>query len=167
MTEKPTRRERKQVQASKTCVDVDLVVNEKLGFYKDDRTRSVMDFEAWLTDVLMRDRKQSRTKKDRCEICNSKEDYSKLELHHYGGVKHDFRTVTACKRCHDILSKWQEQWDLRWQECDQPEHLRKAFVLSGLRDMLVLKTRFTGDTMYEEYADYFVDEIHALRSDRH
>jgi hypothetical protein len=84
VTEKPARRERKQVQASKTCVDVDLIVNEKLGFYKDDRAKAIRAFEAWLTDVLMRDRKQSRAKKDRCEICNSKEDYSKLELHHYG-----------------------------------------------------------------------------------
>jgi hypothetical protein len=146
----------------KTKVDVDSIVNERLGFLRDDRQNSEEELDSFLNTVLSQTLQESRTRKERCGICNSKEDRAELELHHLAGRKHDWRTATACKKCHRKLSKLQGLWDVRWLMHDVPEETRKAFFLCGIRDMLVLKARYTGNSLFSEYADSLIDEITAL-----
>ncbi len=47
------------------------------------------------------------------------------------------------------LSKSQNTWDVRWLEKNQSEHVKNAFFLMGLHDILILRSRFaanqTGD----------------------
>ena len=166
ITKQTTKKKRTKFHMCKTSVDVSLTVSERLGHWKDDKSSTIRSFERWLNTLLFQTLEESHLKKERCEVCNSREKSTELELHHIGGTKHDFRTTTVCIRCHRILTKWQEQWDLRWYDEEQSEELRKAFVLCGLYDILVLKTRFTCDTMYQEYADYLIDDIHKMRNDK-
>jgi hypothetical protein len=154
--------ERSPSFVSKTKVDVGCIVNTRLGFLRDDRQNSEEELDSFLNAILNQTPKESKTRKNRCEICNSKEDLTDLELHHLAGRKHDWRTITACKKCHRKLSKLQGLWDARWLMHDLPEELRKAFFLTGLRDVLLLKAKYTENSLFSEYADSLIDEITAL-----
>jgi hypothetical protein len=146
----------------KTKVNVDGIVNEKLGFFRDDRRNSEGELDSFLNSSLNQTPQESKTRNDRCKVCNSKEDMSDLQLHHWAGRKHDWRTVTVCKKCHTELSKLQGLWDARWLMHDLSEKLRKAFFLCGLRDVMVLKAKYTGNSLFSEYADSLIYEIAAL-----
>jgi hypothetical protein len=146
----------------KTKVEIDGIVNERLGFFRDDRRNSEEELDSFLNTVLNQTSQESKTRKERCEVCNSKEDHAELELHHLAGRKHDWRTATACRKCLRKLSKLQGLWHVRWLMHDIPEEARKAFFLCGIRDMLVLKARYAGNSLFSEYADSLIDEITAL-----
>lgn len=90
-----------------------------------------------------------------CEICEGEGN----ELHHIAGEKHGYHTITVCRECHRTLSNRQKLWDARWWKPDQPDHVRKAFLLQGISDILRLKTRKTHDKGYEMLADNLTEAI--------
>ena len=139
--------------------EISLLVNSKIGLIRDETLQEIDCAESWLNDIINQILAESAIKKDKCEICNSA--YSR-DLHHIAGRKHDFRTITACKPCHAELSQSQKIWDARWYKTNQPEHIRNAFFLLGLHDILLLKSRKTANSIYEELAKSFRQDIATL-----
>ncbi|MDH3764918.1 MAG: hypothetical protein OER82_03815 [Nitrosopumilus sp.] len=121
--------------------DITVFVNYKVGLIRDDIHLEINRVESWLNEIITQSKNIS--KKQRCEVCNSREETYNLEQHHIAGRKHDSRVITVCRRCHGILSESQKTWDIRWLQNNQPEHVRNAFFLLGLHDVLVLCSKYT------------------------
>lgn len=95
-----------------------------------------------------------------CEICGKQINRENSELHHIAGKKHStYHIIHVCLECHSVLSERQKLWDKRWWHLDQPDHVRKAFLLQGISDILRLKTRKTGNPEYEMLADQLTEAI--------
>ena len=137
------------------------LIRSKLGLLRDKSQTDIDEIDLWLNATISQTQEGSPLLKDRCEICDSKEDRKNLELHHIAGRKHDFRTVTACKKCHSHLSKEQGLRDNRWFQQASVE-LQDAFLLQGLRDMLILKSLCTNNSHYRELAESLVNETAQL-----
>ncbi len=140
-------------------LDLYVLVNSKIGNLRDKILQDIDSAETWLNNMINQTMSESTIKKDKCEICNSA--YSR-DLHHIAGRKHNFRTITACKPCHVELSQSQMTWDARWYKTNQPEHIKNAFFLLGLHDILLLKSRKTANSIYEELAKSFRQDIATL-----
>jgi len=140
-------------------LDLSVLVNSKIGNLRDKILQDIDSAETWLNSIINQNHDESDIKKKKCEICNSA---SSQDLHHVAGRKHDFRTITACKLCHAELSQSQMTWDARWYKTNQPEHIRNAFFLLGLHDILLLKSRKTTNSIYEELAKSFRQDIATL-----
>ena len=124
-----------------------------IGKLRDDTLDEIDEIEAWVNEIVTKPKSKSmQEKKNRCEICNSKEEPYNLELHHVAGRKHDFRTITVDKKCHMELSESQKTWDGRWLQKDQPENVRLGFLLMGLHDVLTLKGKKTANSAYGDLA---------------
>ena len=124
-----------------------------IGKLRDDTLDTIDEIEGWINEIVTKPKNKSmQEKKNRCEICNSREEPYNLELHHIAGRKHDYRTITVDKKCHYELSESQKTWDARWLQKDQPENVRLGFLLMGIHDVLMLKGKKTGCTAYEELA---------------
>ena len=113
-------------------------------------------FSLWLNEIINQTEIQSKIKKDRCEICNFKE---KLELHHIAGRKHDHRMINSCKSCHRWLTDRQKIWDVRWWFISYDDNLKRAFFYMGIYDILSLKSKKTGNTIYESIANSYIEII--------
>lgn len=142
--------------------DFSITANEVIGRWKDDLWDDVKEIETWLNDLVIQTTEQARLKKERCEVCQSKEDALDLELHHIAGEKHDYQTITACKECHKVLTARQHVWDKRWFQRNQPQNVREAFFLQGLREILILRSAKTGDTKCIALADAYIWDISRL-----
>lgn len=134
-----------------------IILNSKLGVLRDILFSEIDHIDEWINSLINQTNQESTTRKERCEICNSKEDY--FEGHHIAGRKHDFRQVTLCKPCHDELSRLQKIRDHRWTEDSQSTCLRESFFLNGLYDILLLKSKKTGNSHYEKYATLLTEDI--------
>lgn len=137
-------------------LELSIPVSHAICSFKDHRAKEADAIEEWMNQLTEQDEKEAITMKDQCEICDSKE---KIELHHIAGRKHDYRTVTVCRNCHDELSDEQKQWDGRWWQKDQPTPLREAFFLLGLKDILRLKAKKVHNTIYEDLASKLGEDI--------
>jgi len=137
-------------------LDLSVLVNSKIGTLRDDTLQYIDTAENWLNGILNQSLAESRVKKKKCEICNSE---SICELHHVAARKHDFRTITVCKPCHAELSESQKTWDARWYKLNQPQVLKYAFFLLGLHDILLLKSKKTANSFYEQLAKQLRQEI--------
>ena len=122
----------------------------------------IISIQNWIDDIFYQTLEQSKIKKERCEICNSKEDSKDLELHHPSGRKHDYRTITVCLICHRWLSDKQKTWDKRWLEENQPENIQQAFFLLGLQDILELKSIKNGNHLCTHLAYSYNEKISVL-----
>ena len=142
-----------------TSIDLSVLVNSKIGTLRDEKLEDINFAEAWLNQIFNQSPEQASLKKKSCEVCSSQ---SYRELHHVAGRKHDFRTITACKQCHDELTESQKTWDVRWYKPNQPENLRLAFFLLGLHDTLLLKSKKTVNSIYEELAEKLRQDIATL-----
>jgi len=140
-------------------LDLSVLVNSKIGTLRDDTIQVIDSAEIWLNGILNQSLTESKIKKKRCEVCSLD---SNCELHHVGGRKHDFRTITSCKTCHTELSESQKTWDARWYKPNQPQSLKYAFFLLGLHDILLLKSKKTANSIYEELAKKLRQEISTL-----
>jgi len=142
--------------------DLSIIINEKLCQAKDLTDYEYNKIGIWLNDISIQTLKESEIRKERCEVCNSKEDLDNKEGHHIAGKKHDYRQVTACKSCHRWLSDRQKTWDRRWEKNNQSEDLKTAFFLMGLQDILILKSKRTGNSIYEEIGYSYTETISEL-----
>jgi hypothetical protein len=122
----------------------------------------IRDAQRWIDGIIYQRLEQSKIKKERCEICNSKEEPNNLEGHHQAGEKHDYRRITVCLVCHRWLTNKQKTWDKRWLEENQSEKIRQAFFLLGLQDILELKTIKTGNSIYRRLGESYTEKISAL-----
>ena len=134
-----------------------------VGKIRDDTLDDIDEIEGWLNEIVCKPKSKSmQEKKNRCEICNSREEPYNLESHHIAGRKHDYRTITIDKKCHYELSESQKTWDSRWTQKDQPENMRLGFLLMGLHDVLILKGKKTGCSTYEELAKKLRQRIYQV-----
>ena len=140
--------------------DITIFVNSKIGTIRDDVQLEINRMEFWLNETLTQTKNIS--KKERCQVCNSRELSYNLEQHHIAGRKHDSRIITVCRRCHAKLSESQKTWDVRWLEKNQPEYVRNAFFLLGLHDILVLRSKFTASDVCYNLATHFRQKISDL-----
>lgn len=146
----------------KTLPSLSVIINSKLGILRERSQDDIDEIECWLNGIIFQTRQESAILKERCEICNSKEVRKKLELHHIAGRKHDYRTITACQRCHLQLSAEQGLRDSRWLCVEASVNLKTAFFLQGLKDILILKSRKTGNCHYNDLAMSIVNETSQL-----
>ena len=121
--------------------DITVFVNCKIGLMRDDVHLEINKIESWLNEIITQSK--NIPKKQRCEICNSREEQYNLEQHHIAGRKHDSRVSTVCRRCHAELSESQKTWDVRWLQNNQPECVRIALFFLGLHDVLILHSKYT------------------------
>ena len=136
-----------------------------IGKLRDDTLDTIDEIESWINEIVCKSKNKSiQEKKNRCEICNSKEESYNLELHHLAGVKHDYRTITVDRKCHHELSESQKTWDARWLQKNQPENIRLGFLLMGIHDVLMLKGRKTGISACEELAKKLRQRIYQTLS---
>ena len=140
--------------------DITVFINSRIGVMRDDVQLEINRIEIWLNEILTQTKNIS--KKERCEVCNSREMQYNLEQHHIAGRKHDWRVITVCRKCHAELSESQKTWDVRWLEINQTEYMRSAFFLLGLHDVLVLRSRFTVSYTCHAIATSFRQKISDL-----
>lgn len=136
--------------------------HEKIMKLLESEKSDIREAQEWIDSKIYQTKQDSEIKKDRCEICNSKEDSKCLELHHPSGRKHDYRTITVCLICHRWLTERQDTWDKRWLEENQPKNIRQAFFLLGLQDILILKSIKTGNSIYERLGYSYNEKINVL-----
>ncbi|MCH7647406.1 MAG: hypothetical protein IIA83_02205 [Thaumarchaeota archaeon] len=141
-------------------LDILVTGNSKIGLLRDSTNSKINKIESWQNSIINQTKSESLIRKERCEICNSKEDC--FEGHHIAGKKHDFRMITTCLSCHKPLSDSQKLWDRRWLLQDQSENLRQAFFLHGLQDILILKSKKTGNSLYETLGNSYTEIISEL-----
>jgi len=145
------------------CIQkLEIFSNQKLGELSDESNGKIAEISQWINKLYQQSYSESKVRSDRCEICHSKEDPSDFEGHHIGGRKHDYRQITSCKSCHRWLSDRQKVWDSRWLDENQSENLRMAFFHLGLQNILILKSKKTQCSLYEELADSFTEKISEL-----
>ena len=77
----------------------------------------------------------------------------RLELHHIAGRNNSGMTVSLCVSCHKEITRHQNTWDIRWTHQDNTETLQNAFIMQGIRELLLLKYVKTGDYTYYCLAD--------------
>jgi len=140
--------------------NISVIINSKIGLLRDNTHHTINEMEIWLNDIINQSRKESLIRKDRCEICTCLE--IRFEGHHIGGRKHDFRQITSCIPCHDVLSLMQKRWDTRWLKSNQSNNLKQAFFLQGLADIIILKSKKTGNSFYEDLGDSYTEIIFEL-----
>ncbi len=140
-------------------LDLSVLINSKIGTLRDEALLVIDSAEIWLNGILNQCLTESTIKQKRCEVCDSD---SARELHHVAGRKHDFRTITVCNPCHAELSESQKTWDARWYKPNQQQSLKYAFFLLGIHDILLLKSKKTANSIYEELAKKLRQEISTL-----
>lgn len=140
--------------------NISTILNSKLGLLRDHVELEINQIDKWINSLTNQSKLESNKRKERCEICNSKEDY--FEGHHIAGRKHDYRQVTVCKPCHRWLSDKQKTWDKRWEKENLSENLRDAFFLQGLQDILILKSKKTGNSLYDDLGYFYTENISEL-----
>jgi hypothetical protein len=97
--------------------------------------------------------------KNKCVICGSMLD---IEGHHFAKWKQDPRTVPVCARCHQQLTEDQKLWDRRCEDPLQPENVKQACILYGIRDICLRRGRTQDNSLYLIYADSLRDDIARL-----
>ena len=148
---------------AKSIVTLQTMLGFGIGQLRDENQDTINDIEKWVMEIISKPKNKSmQEKKNRCEICNSKEESYNLELHHLSGIKHSHQTITVDRHCHQQLSQQQKVWDSRWLQNDQPENVRLGFLLMGLHDVLMLKCRKTGISTYEELAKKLRQRIYQI-----
>ncbi len=105
----------------------------------------------WITDIK---ENPNRGKKDRCEICGSKEN---LELHHVRGRKNGNEVITVCRECHQELTRNQNLWDKR---CLNGDPGNDWCLVLGLINILELKYEKTGIEIYKIWAKKLKERFH-------
>lgn len=136
------------------------IINSKIGRLRDSVYAEIDKIELWITGLRNQTKKESKIRKEICEICYSRE--ISFDGHHLAGRKHDHRQITVCKSCHRWLSDNQKTWDKRWEQKNLSDNLKLAFFLLGLQQVLILKSRKTGTSLYENFGYSLTEEISEL-----
>jgi hypothetical protein len=137
-----------------------IIVNEKIRMISDSYQLLINQINAWLNSIINQTKKESETLKDHCEICLIKN--VKFQGHHIAGRYNDYRQVTACIPCHDILTLLQKLDERIWIP-NNPDFLKRAFFYKGLRDVLILMAEKRHNSLYVQIANSLIDTIYSLQ----
>jgi hypothetical protein len=137
-------------------LDLAILFNKILADTKSDVIADIKDLYRFINEIAIQTKEQAEAPlpneaNARCMICGTKD---RLERHHLAGEKHDHRIVLACIACHRVLTSWQcTLWNKIWFSRNQPDNIRTAFLILGIRDLLILKTKKTGNSIYSQFAE--------------
>ncbi len=93
----------------------------------------------FVDDVLTRSEDYKYGDKEFCEICGKKLSKRSHEIHHVAGRLNSDICVDVCIPCHRTITSRQMLWDVRWRSNDNLDNVKMAFLLQGLREILVLR----------------------------
>jgi hypothetical protein len=143
-------------------VDYDplITVNEKIGIVSDLYQLKINQTNQWINSVINQPEKDSKIKKDYCEICLIR--YVKFFSHHVGGRYNDFRQITVCGDCHYIVTEKQKIDARIWTE-GNPDFLKRSFFLRGLYDILILMAQKRNNPLYSDIANLLTNTIYSLQ----
>ncbi len=131
-----------------------IVLNEKISIINDNIQYETNQARIFLNQLINQTEKESEIKKKYCEVCLVR--HVSFEGHHVAGRKHDFRQITVCIPCHNILTKRQKIWDSRWWNYTDSETLKISFLYRGVYDILNLISEKRQDTLYSQIADSII-----------
>lgn len=126
-------------------------VNKRLKTLAEYTVRQNHEIEEFINGIIYQ-----VIRRDRCIICGATE---KLEEHHYAKRIQWPGVVPVCQQCHIPLTEDQKLWDRRCELPDQPENVRIACMLYGIRDICIRKGQITNNTLYKVLADSLRDDI--------
>ena len=131
-----------------------IVFNEKISTVNDKIQHETNQVRIFLNELFNQTLQESEIKKKHCEVCLAR--HVSFEGHHVAGRKHDFRQITVCIPCHNILTKRQKIWDSRWWNYTYSETLKISFLYRGVYDILNLISEKRQDTLYSQIADSLI-----------
>ena len=131
-----------------------IIFNEKISTVNDRIQCETNQVRFFLNELFNQTPKEAEIKKKYCEVCLAR--HVSFEKHHAAGRKHDFRQITVCISCHNILTKRQKLWDSRWWDYTESQTLRTAFLYRGVYDILNLMSEKRQDSLYSNIADSII-----------
>jgi len=140
--------------------DLLIIVNQKIREIDDSFQLLLNQTNQWLNSVITQPEKNSKIKKDYCEICLVRN--VKFYSHHIGGQYNDFRQITICGDCHDVVTEKQKLDARIWTE-GNPDFLKKSFFLRGLYDVLELMAQKRKNSLYKDIAKLLPNTIYSLQ----
>lgn len=139
-----------------------IVFNEKISIVNDHIQHETNQARMFLNELFYQTKKESEIRKKYCEVCLAR--HISFEGHHIAGCKHDYRQVTVCIPCHNILTKRQKLWDSRWWNDTSSKFLRLSFLYHGVYDILNLIAEKRQDSLYSQIADSLVYSVAYLQN---
>lgn len=137
-----------------------IILNEKIRMVSDSYQLLINQVNILLNHIINQTKNESETRKEYCEICNIKN--VRLQGHHLAGRYHDFRQITVCTECHNILTS-RQKLDARIWTGTSSEFLKTAFFYKGLHDVLILMSEKRQNSLYAYIADSLVNTIFSLQ----
>ena len=137
-----------------------IIINEKLRLISDSYQLTIEQINILLNGIINQTEKESEIRKDHCEICLIKN--VKFHGHHIAGQYNDFRQITVCTDCHDILTE-KQKLDARIWTKRNPEFLKQSFFVRGLYDVLYLMAQTRNNTLYAQIADSLTNTVYSLQ----
>lgn len=125
------------------------VVSEILPDVQSRLNRDYEEASAWVSEIISN---TDRKKMDYCEICERRVVKEDMQIHHIAGEEYGDWTITACIKCHDILTRKEKSWDRKWN-VEFNEGDSEYFLLRGLIDVLELKSKETDRAYYRDLAN--------------
>jgi hypothetical protein len=136
-----------------------IIVNQKIRENDDSSQLQLKLDTKMLNAIFVQTEVESEIRKDYCEICQIRN--VKFQGHHVGGWYNDFRQITVCIPCHEILTLWQKIDERVWMEYNHP-YLKLAFFYKGLRDVLILMAQKRNNFQCMDIGNSLIDTIYYL-----
>jgi len=131
-----------------------IILNEKISTVNDRIQHETNQVRIFINELFNQTPQESEIKKKYCEVCLAR--HVSFEKHHAAGRKHDFRQITVCIQCHNILTKRQKLWDSRWWNHTDSKTLQLAFLYRGVYDILQLISEKRQNSLYFDIADSII-----------
>jgi hypothetical protein len=137
-----------------------IIINEKLRLISDSYQLTIHQINVLLNELINQTENESEIRKNYCEICFIKN--VEFQGHHIGGKYNDYRQITTCLPCHNILTEKQKLDSRIWTE-GNPNFLKQSFFVRGLYDILYLMALKRNNTIYAQIADSLLNTIYSLQ----
>lgn len=146
-------------------VDYDplIVLNEKISIISDTIQYEINQARLILNKWMIQSQTNSEIREKYCEVCLAR--HVSFEGHHFAGQKHDYRQITVCIPCHNILTRRQKLWDVRWLDENNTEFLKTGLFYRGLYDVLNLIAEKRQNSIYSSIANSLIDAIFLLQKE--
>ena len=139
-----------------------IVFNEKISTVNDKIQYETSQVRIFLNKLFNQTQKESEIREKYCEICLAR--HVSFEGHHIEGCKHNYRQITVCIPCHNILTKRQKLWDSRWWNYTDSETLKMSFLYRGVYDVLNLIAEKRQNSLYSDIADSIISVTSFLQN---
>ena len=131
-----------------------IILNEKISNVNDRIQHEINKVRIFLNDLFNQTPQEAEIKKKYCEICLAR--HVSFEKHHAAGRKHNYRQITVCIPCHNILTRRQKLWDSRWWNYTDSDTLKISFLYRGVYDILQLMSEKRQNSLYSQIADSII-----------